>query len=242
MDRDHRDDSLELVRTLTRESMAFFSPDKLDSFEADFAVAAGALGAAGVVRVEELESRPLKTLDTTLVAGMFFRVLMEAGGLPAGIPERVSFFRKAAKNYLVTHLAGQITLSQFYRLLNLIEENARNYFQQQKEGWIGPGIRTGGKPLPQPPREAVQVEALRQALGGVEPPPKGRKLTREGLEEFLRATQGGWFRVLDLERRFMVNKKTAWSYLNLLMQTGILEHNGEKANRVRYALASGFRT
>ena len=37
MDRDHRDDSLELVRTLTRESMAFFSPDKLDSFEADFA-------------------------------------------------------------------------------------------------------------------------------------------------------------------------------------------------------------
>jgi hypothetical protein len=241
MDRDHRDDSLELVRTLTREVMGYFSSDKLDSFEEDFAVAAGASG-AGLLRVEELESRPLKTLDTTLVAGMFFRVLMETGGLPAGIPERVSFFRKAAKNYLVTHLSGQITLSQFYRLLNLIEENARNYFQQQKEGWIGPGIRTGGKPLPPPLREAVRVEALRQALEGVDLPPKGRKLTREGLEEFLRASEGGWFRVLDLERRFMVNKKTAWSYLNLLLQAGILEHNGEKANRVRYALGPRFRT
>ena len=218
-----------------------FSPDKQDSFEADFAVAAGA-SEAGSSRGEGLEFRPLKTLDTTLVAGMFFRVLMEAGGLPAGIPERVSFLRRAAKNYLVNHLSGHITLSQFYRLLNLIDENARNYFQQQKEGWIGPGIRTGGKPLPPPFRDGVLVEALHQALGGVDLPPKGRKLTREGLEDFLWATEGGWFRVLDLERRFKINKKTAWSYLNLLLQAGILEHNREKANRVRYALGPRFMT
>jgi hypothetical protein len=37
-----------------------------------------------------------------------------------------------------------------------------------------------------------------------------------------------------------VNKKTAWGYLNLLLQEGVLTHNGEKANRVRYALAAPF--
>ena len=61
------------------------------------------------------------------------------------------------------------------------------------------------------------------------------------MEEFLRLTGGRWFKLLDFEAHFQVNKKTAWSYLNLLLTEGLLEHNGEKANRVRYALAPPFR-
>ena len=72
-------------------------------------------------------------------------------------------------------------------------------------------------------------------------PLKGRrKLTPETLGEDLRETEGRWFRLLDFEARFNVNKKTAWGYLNLLLQEGVLIHNGEKANRVRYALAAPF--
>ena len=66
------------------------------------------------------------------------------------------------------------------------------------------------------------------------------KLTPETLGEYLRETEGRWFRLLDFEARFQVNKKTAWGYLNLLLQEGVLTHNGEKANRVRYALAAPF--
>jgi alkylated DNA nucleotide flippase Atl1 len=65
-----------------------------------------------------------------------------------------------------------------------------------------------------------------------------RKLTPETLGDFLQETEGRWFRLLDFEVRFQVNKKTAWGYLNLLLQEGVLTHNGEKANRVRYALAA----
>ena len=73
-------------------------------------------------------------------------------------------------------------------------------------------------------------------------PEKGRrKITPENLTEFLRETEGRWFRVLDFEARFQVNKKTAWAYLNLLLEEGILVHNGEKANRVRYSLAGPFK-
>jgi hypothetical protein len=178
---------------------------------------------------------------------MFFQVVMEASRLPAGPQERVSFIRKRAKDYLVTQLAGQITLKQFYRLLTIIEAEAGLYFT--RHDWSGgksslrETFEVSPLPLP-PPRlpEPVKSEALRQALAKVPLPEKGRrKLTPETLGEYLRETEGRWFRLLDFEARFKVNKKTAWGYLKLLLQEGVLAHNGEKANRVRYALAAPFK-
>jgi alkylated DNA nucleotide flippase Atl1 len=92
-----------------------------------------------------------------------------------------------------------------------------------------------------PPPEPVKSEPLRLALAKIGLPLKGRrKVTPDTLCDYLRETEGRWFRLLDLEARFKVNKKTAWGYLNLLLQEGVLTHNGEKANRVRYALAAPF--
>ena len=114
---------------------------------------------------------------------------------------------------------------------------------------IGPGANPAsgrpGRPARPCPRclpDTVKSEALRQALAKVPLPEKGRrKLTPETLGDYLRETEGRWFRLLDFEARFKVNKKTAWGYLNLLLQEGVLIHNGEKANRVRYALAAPFK-
>jgi hypothetical protein len=239
-----RDDTLTLVGALTRPVLELFSPAQIDEFEDDFAawtLSAGSLGAAEPITVMTLRGRGL---DTTLVAGMFFQVVMEASRLPAGSQERVSFVRKRAKDYLVTHLAGQITLSQFYRLLNLIEEEVGQYFA--RKDWSGgnslPKETRGAGPAPPLPGP-VQSEVLRQALAGIDLPLKGRrKLTIETLQDYLRETGGGWFRLLDFEARFQVNKKTAWNYLNLLLQAGVLTHNGEKANRVRYALSASYQT
>jgi alkylated DNA nucleotide flippase Atl1 len=237
-----RDAILTLVRRLTLPVLEMFAPGGLEDFDDDFAV--WSLGAGTLAAAEEPYSLPSpgRGLDTTLVAGMFFQVVLEASRLPAAPQERVIFVRKKAKDYLVTQLAGQITLSQFYRLLSLIEEEAGHYFA--RPDWSGEGAGPG------PPREAgvaaplpetVKGEALRQALAMIPLPSKGRrKLTPETLWDFLRESQGHWFRLLDFEGRFKVNKKTAWGYLNLLLQEGVLVHNGEKANRVRYALAGAF--
>ncbi len=232
---------LELVRTLTRETVQAIVPDKLATYEEDFADFALS---AGVPRAGE-GSAPLRPgpqgLDTTLVAGMFFRVLVEAEELPAVPRERISYVRKEAKNYLVSHLSGQISLSQFFRLLNLIDENVGQYFQNPGGDWAGRGIipSAGARGAT---REQVRVEELRRALGTLALPPEGRgKLNQESLSRFLELTEGQWFRLLDLEARFRVNKKTAWGCLNQLLKAGILEHNGEKANRVRYILAARFR-
>ena len=155
----------ELVRTLTQPVLELFCPAQLDDFADDFAAWTLGAGALGVAEKASALTLPAHGLDTTLVAGMFFQVVMEASRLPTGSQERVSFIRKRAKDYLVTQLAGQITLSQFYRLLNLIEEEAGLYFSRQD--WSGgkTGLReTREVSLPQPLPEPVKGEALRQAL------------------------------------------------------------------------------
>lgn len=237
-----RDSQLELVRTLTKEVMETVRPEKMATFTEDFAAFAIS---GGLIRAEESLSflrTENQTLDTTLVAGMFFQVLLESEKLPASTPERVSFVRRQAKNYLATRLAGQITLSQFFRLLNLIEENVQGYFEEARGSWVGVKASPAVASTPRPSGETIRAEALRQALEVLSLVPKGRrKLTSHALEEFLWETRGDWFRLLDFEERFGVNKKTAWSYLTQLLQAGILEHNGEKANKVRYAVASPFR-
>jgi hypothetical protein len=116
---------------------------------------------------------------------------MEASRLPTGSKERVTFIRKRAKDYLVTQLAGQITLSQFYRLLTIIEAEAGLYFS--RHDWSGGKAalrepqKASSPPLPPPlPPEPVKSEALRQALAKIGLPVKGRrKVTPETLCDFL---------------------------------------------------------
>jgi hypothetical protein len=235
---DH-DATLQLVRTLTRPVLELFAPAQAEEFDDDFADWSLGPGALGVSENAYAPPARGRGLDTMLVAGMFFQVVQEASHLPSGSRERVSFVRKRAKDYLVNQLAGQITLSQFYRLLNLIEEEVGLYFS--KQDWSGGKPKLVEASLPQPAPEPVTLDALFEALGKIGLPEKGRrKLTLETLGDFLLETQGRWFRLLDFEARFQVNKKTGWAYLNLLLQEGILVHNGEKANRVRYALADPF--
>jgi hypothetical protein len=233
---------LGVVRALTEQVIKMACPEKFPDFAGDFADFAQTAGSFKVAEKTDYFRPRDRGLDTTLVAGMFFQVMVEAASLPAGTRERVSFIRKQAKDFLVNRLAGQITLSQFYRLLNLIEERAGHYFQRLEGDWAAKPVDRINLPPPLRP-EPVKGDELRQALSWVGLPLKGRrKLTPETLWEFLRGTRGRWFRLLDLEAAFQINKKTAWNYLNLLLTAGILEHNGEKANRVRYALAAAFRS
>ncbi len=183
-------------------------------------------------------------LEATLVAGMFLQVILEAEHLPGTPLERTCFVKKAVKQFLVERLAGQITLSQFFRLVELIEEEVGYYFQRLQGQWLA-AVPEPPAPLTPPAPAAPQpcIAALQTALQGLPLPQQAnRKLSPAGLLDFLVATQGRWFRLLDFEAHFRLNKKTAWSYLTLLQRQGILRHNDQKANRVRYALETKFLT
>ena len=186
-------------------------------------------------------------LDTTLVAGMFFQVILEAEHLPGNTLERTSYVKKAVKNFLVQRLAGQISLSQFFRLVQIIEHEVAYYFHRLQGEWLSPGdacppfispTETASVVIPFQP---VQESVLRRALDQLPLPHQANhKLSPPGLLKFLVETQGQWFRLLDFEAHFRLNKKTAWTYLTLLLQHKILQHNEEKANKVRYALSLEF--
>jgi hypothetical protein len=187
-------------------------------------------------------------LDTTLVAGMFLQVILEAEHLPGNTLERTSFVKQAVKNFLVQRLAGQITLSQFFRLVQIIEHEVTYYFHRLQGEWLSPeeaapvtplsGLGTGYAVASAP---AMQTYDLRLALSRLPLPHQAnRKLSPEGLFDFLVKSEGRWFRLLDFESQFRLNKKTAWTYLTLLLHHDILRHNEEKANKVRYSLSLKF--
>jgi hypothetical protein len=187
-------------------------------------------------------------LDTTLVAGMFLQVILEAEHLPGNTLERTSYVKNAVKNFLVQRLAGQITLSQFFRLVQIIEHEVTYYFHRLQGEWLSPeqtsfpqaspALESGYKiAFPAP----IQTYDLRLALSRLPLPHQAnRKLSPDGLIDFLVKSEGRWFRLLDFEAQFRLNKKTAWSYLTLLLHHDILRHNDKKANKVRYALSLKF--
>ncbi|MEJ5328674.1 MAG: hypothetical protein WHT07_00790 [Desulfobaccales bacterium] len=240
MDRETR---LAAVKTLTRMVLKELAPpEESIHFDGRFARFAQT---AGLPQAEErlafFRSRE-QGLDLTLVAGMFFQVLLEAESLPAHPQERVAYVRRQAKNYLITRLAGEVPLSRFFRLLELIDAHVRHYFDNLRGGWLRPDSAEAAESSPVAPPNRLRTRELREALARMPLQPTGRrKFTQESLLAFLESSQGGWFKLLDFETHFQVNKKTAWAYLNLLLQEGILEHNGEKANKVRYTLARRFR-
>lgn len=184
------------------------------------------------------------SLDSTLVAGMFFQVLLEAEQLPGNPLERVSYIKRAVKNFLVQRLAGQITLAQFFRLVQVIELEVASYLHRLPEEWRRPPAAPQSETGPFKPSAAnsvVRIDKLQEALQQLPlPRQSNRKLSVAGLAAFLIQTGGNWFRLLDFERHFQLNKKTAWAYLDLLLRSGVLQHNRAKANRVRYALAADF--
>jgi hypothetical protein len=262
-----QENRLTAIHTLSQGLLRVLSPDQEDKFEQDFglwiahhsqlAVRENLLGenvsyALGNWAAKNRErSSPAgapQGLDTTLVAGMFLQVILEAEHLPGNTLERTNYVKQAVKNFLVQRLAGQITLSQFFRLVQIIEHEVTYYFHRLQGEWLSPeddsfppavpalqSSYTINLPAP------IKTYELRLALSRLPLPHQAnRKLSPDGLLDFLVKSEGRWFRLLDFETQFRLNKKTAWSYLTLLLHHDILKHNDEKANKVRYALSPKF--
>jgi hypothetical protein len=75
---------------------------------------------------------------------------------------------------------------------------------------------------------------------GLLPQRRHRKLDREKLRNFLEGTGGNWFCLRDFEEHFQVGRKTAWEYVQKLLQAGLLMHNHGHSSAVRYRIAPRF--
>lgn len=197
---------------------------------------------------QEVSSRrpgpPAGDLDRLLVAGVMMEVVLKERGLPAAGQARRRRVKGLVQDTLVNHLAGWITLDRFRALVGHLDRWVAYYYPLiSPDGFPGADAHETG-PTPAPlTGAALREELLDRWLHrhqGMLPRRPHRKFTGEKLREFLRETQGGWFRLKDFEQYFHFDRKTAWEYLRKLARAGLLTHNQKRSSAARYSLAPTF--
>ncbi len=183
-------------------------------------------------------------LDRALVAGLILEVSLVASGVPGDPQDHRRLVKSGVQEALVTYLAGWVTLDRFRSLVRNLDHWFAFYYPlvapadgpQQNRRPAGPA------PVPLTPR-AVREDFLDNWLHsrpGMFPQRAHRKVNKDKLREFLRRSQGGWFRLKDFGRFFDIDRKTAWEYLQKFTHAGLFCHNLNRSTKVRYCLASEF--
>jgi len=190
-------------------------------------------------------------LDRALVAGLLLDTLLGGPGAPEDARSQPLTVKARLQRDLVTHLAGRVTLDHFRTLVRNLDRWLPHYYPLVSLALAGneaPGA-AGEAPCrseaaPWGGARALREEALNNWLGSrvheLLPHRPHRKLHPDKLRDFLRRTQGRWFRVKDFQSHFQVDRKTAWEYLQKLLAAQLLGHNGERSAAVRYCLADPF--
>ncbi len=190
-------------------------------------------------------------LDRALVGGLLLETILEVPGSPEDAQSRPLAVKALLKHNLATHLAGRVTLDQFRTLVRNLDRWFPYYYPLLTPAGSGSeeGGAAGAAPILQEVYPAafpgfLREEALQDWLDRhvqeLLPHRPHRKLKADKLQDFLRRTQGGWFRVKDFQTHFLIDRKTAWEYLQKLLAAGLLGHNGGRSAAVRYCLADYF--
>lgn len=182
-------------------------------------------------------------LNRALVAGLILEVLLENPGLGEVSGSHRQQLKAWVRSTLAARLAGRLPLASFNRLAQGVDQ----WFEVLYPLLAVHGSRpdrelAAAAPFP-PVQNFFQEKLLRQqleAIPGLLPKRRHRKLDQEKLCAFLADTGGGWFRLRDLEACFGVDRKTAWEYAHKLLKAGLLEHNQGHSTAVRYRLAPAF--
>ena len=183
-------------------------------------------------------------LSRALVAGLMLEVILSPPPLPEEPRARRSQMKLRLKNTLVSRLAGHIPLNSFRDLAQNLDQWFDFFYPLiTPQGLLSRSCQDLERDRKAPPREALREDFLMeslQQLNGLLPTRRHRKLDRYRLFEFLRSTGGEWFRLKDFEQFFGIDRKTAWEYIQKLLQAELLIHNQARSAAVRYRLAPKF--
>jgi hypothetical protein len=185
-----------------------------------------------------------KALNRALVAGMMLEAVFSLPGLSADPAARRGQVKSRLKTALVFHLAGHIPLQSFRDLAQDIDRWFDYFYPLiTSQGPMFEYTEKVDNDYSASSGQRVRGDLLRKSLdnlNGLLPTRRHRKLDPQRLLEFLELTGGGWFRLRDLERFFRIDRKTAWEYIQKLLQAGLLHHNQARSAAVRYRLAPRF--
>ncbi|MDI6852361.1 MAG: hypothetical protein QME75_01985 [Deltaproteobacteria bacterium] len=185
-----------------------------------------------------------KALNRALVAGMMLETIFSLPGLPDDPGARRGQVKARFKTALVCRLAGHIPLQSFRDLAQDLDRWFDHFYPliASRNSLFEPGLNSENG-FDASADQYVRSDLVRESLenlDGLLPTRRHRKLDRQRLLEFLERTRGGWFRLKDFERFFRIDRKTAWEYIQKLLQAGLLHHNQARSAAVRYRLAPKF--
>jgi hypothetical protein len=185
----------------------------------------------------------LDSLNRALVAGLMLEVMLEHPTLVeepgTGCHRLKAYLRKT----LAVHLAGRIPLASFHSLAQGLDHWFAVIYPLLADTGQG---KAPSLPVPASPRSrscSLREDLFSEALArtpGLIPQRRHRKLDREKLKSFLESTGGQWFRLRDFEAHFGMDRKTAWEYVQKLLQVGVLVHNQGHSSAVRYRVEARF--
>jgi hypothetical protein len=188
-------------------------------------------------------SPELDSLNRALVTGLVLEALLENPRLREEPGFQGHRLKACLRSTLASQLAGHMSLASFHSLAQGLD----HWFEV-----VYPLLATAGlashTAAPAPLSAVAEAKCLEEDLfseclertPGLLPQRRHRKLDREKLQNFLEGTGGNWFCLRDFEEHFQVGRKTAWEYVQKLLQAGLLVHNHGHSSAVRYRIAPRF--
>ena len=186
----------------------------------------------------------LDSLNRALVAGLILEVMLENPRLAEEPGSRGHRLKACLRTTLASHLAGHMSLASFHSLSQGLDHWFEVIYPVLANAGLGGSYQPAPAQRTSPPgaiplREDLFTECLERSPGLL-PHRRHRKLNPEKLRHFLESTGGSWFRLRDFEAHFQVDRKTAWEYVQKLLQAGLLVHNQGNSSAVRYQVALRF--
>lgn len=179
-------------------------------------------------------------LDRALLTGLLLEVILEDTNWPRCPQARRRRHKIRLQETVVRSLAGRISLDRFRGLALKLEGCFAHYYPLLAGAGSLHSELPKASPIAQSSTAAGnKTERLGEVLATIpelSSRRRHRKMDRQRLEHFLLATQGGWFRLKEVQDHFGVDRKTAWEYLHRLLGAQVLVHNGGRSSAVRYAL------
>ncbi len=149
--------------------------------------------------------------ELIFLTGLIMLICFENESVAMNITN-IEKINKITKSYIINNLCGELSLKQFFNIIDLIDSGIIINLIKNIRDLIF---------------NIIKKESKKNFKNN-------NKIKSELLTEFFLKNQGNWFKLSDFEIFFGVNKKTAWCYLNNMLKNGVLIHNNKKANKARY--------
>jgi hypothetical protein len=178
----------------------------------------------------------INSLNRALLTGLVLEAMLENPRLKEEPGLGGRHLKASLRSTLASQLAGHMSLASFHSLAQGLEQ----WFIVVYPILAGVGL-AAQPPAPVHTTSAAGFGPLREDLfsecldgtPGLLPRRRHRKLDRDKLRTFLESTAGNWFCLREFEEHFQVGRKTAWEYVQKLLQAGLLAHNHGHSSAMR---------